>query len=127
MIRGLRTVVYFVEDLKAATSWYENLAGHAPYFKEPFYVGFNVGGFELGLHPVEQPVVRGDSPQAYWAVDDIDAAWPALLAQGATIHRAIEDVGGGIRLGTVRDPWGNVVGVIQNASFRFDEKPASTA
>jgi hypothetical protein len=25
--------------------------GIAPYFSEPFHLGFNVGGFELGFHP----------------------------------------------------------------------------
>ena len=25
--------------------------GFPPYFDQPFYVGFNVGGYELGLSP----------------------------------------------------------------------------
>ncbi len=131
MIRGLRTAVYYVEDLKAATLWYQQLVGHEPYFNTAYYVGFNVGGFELGLHPIERPIVRGDSPGIYWAVDDVNAAWAALLARGATIDRAVEDVGGGIRLATLKDPWGNLLGIIENPSFRFNEaaveptKPAS--
>ncbi|MDP3909203.1 MAG: hypothetical protein Q8Q14_02335 [Gemmatimonadales bacterium] len=30
-----------------------------PYFDEPFYVGFNVGGYELGLNPDIQGVPPG--------------------------------------------------------------------
>jgi catechol 2,3-dioxygenase-like lactoylglutathione lyase family enzyme len=51
MLQGLRTVIYHVSDLAGATTFYTNVVGHAPYFNEPFYVGFNVGGYELGLIP----------------------------------------------------------------------------
>ena len=53
MFLGLRTVVYEVDDLDKAKQWYSQVLGHGPYFDEPFYVGFNVAGFELGLHPGE--------------------------------------------------------------------------
>ena len=52
MFLGLRTVVYYVDDIKKARDWYSSVVGE-PYFDEPFYVGFNVRGFELGLHPDE--------------------------------------------------------------------------
>ena len=51
MILGLRTVIYHVPDLPGAKSWYARAFGIAPYFDKPYYVGFNVGGFELGLDP----------------------------------------------------------------------------
>ena len=51
MIQGLRTVIYPVTNLAEATAWYEQVLGKAPYFNEVFYVGFEVGGFELGLIP----------------------------------------------------------------------------
>jgi len=49
MLLGLRTVIYPVADLARGKAWYEQVVGAKPYFDEPFYVGFNVGGFELGL------------------------------------------------------------------------------
>lgn len=55
MLRGLRTVIYKVPDLARAKTWYGSTFGIAPYFDEPFYVGFNVGGFELGLDLIENP------------------------------------------------------------------------
>ena len=51
MFQGLRTVIYAVTDADKAKDWYSKVLSQAPYFSEPFYVGFNVGGFELGLDP----------------------------------------------------------------------------
>jgi len=48
MFLGLRTVVYHTDDLNGAKAWYSSVLGISPYFDQPFYVGFNVGGFELG-------------------------------------------------------------------------------
>ena len=48
MIQGLRTVIYPVDDITKGKEWYAQVTGRAPYFDEPFYVGFSVGGFELG-------------------------------------------------------------------------------
>lgn len=52
-ILGLRTVVYKVKELNKAKDWYSKAFAQEPYFDEPFYVGFNIGGYELGLQPIE--------------------------------------------------------------------------
>lgn len=119
MIRGLRTVAYHVEDLQAAKEWYSRVLEQDPYFDEPFYVGFEVGGFELGLVPDSTDRGHGDV-YAYWGVDDIEAALDRLLELGATEHEAIEDVGGGIRTAAVEDPFGNILGIIENPQFDPD-------
>jgi catechol 2,3-dioxygenase-like lactoylglutathione lyase family enzyme len=49
---GLRTVIYHAPDLEKAREWYSSVLGFGPYFDQPFYVGFNVGGYELGLDPM---------------------------------------------------------------------------
>lgn len=48
MILGLRTAIYPTPDLAAGKKWYSEVLGLEPYFDQPFYVGFSVGGFELG-------------------------------------------------------------------------------
>ena len=53
MILGLRTALYSVPDLAKARDWYAKAFGVQPYFDEPFYVGFSIGGYELGLDPDE--------------------------------------------------------------------------
>ncbi len=111
---GLRTAIYRTDALDALKRWYIGVLGKEPYFDEPFYVGFDVGGYELGLVPAE----AGGAVDAYWGVDDADAAFEALVEAGAEPLEAVHDVGGGIRLGTVRDPAGNTLGVIFNPHFR---------
>lgn len=118
---GLRTAKYSAADLAAAKEWYRQVLGFGPYFDEPFYVGFNVGGYELGIVPDEAAAL--DRPEsgglAYWGVADADAAHARLLGLGATDHEAVADVGGGIRVAAVRDPFGNILGIIENPTFRL--------
>src|ERR1700737_3961861 len=61
LILGLRTAQYHVKasELVRARQWYAKALGIEPYFDEPYYVGFNVAGFELGLVPDDRvPVSR---------------------------------------------------------------------
>lgn len=115
---GLRTAIYRVNDLSKAIEWYSKILGIQPYFNEPFYVGFNVGGYELGLQPEEgSGMTRGENVETYWGVDDAQAVFDHLLASGATAHMQPADVGDGIVVATVKDPWGNVFGIIKNPHF----------
>lgn len=69
---GLRTTIYKVSDLEAAKAWYTQAFGVKPYFDEPFYIGFNIGGYELGLLPEEKPMAdRTDNVLSYWGVENI--------------------------------------------------------
>ena len=49
MLLGLRSAFCYVDDIDAAKLWYTKVLGFPPYFDQPFYVGFNVGGYELGF------------------------------------------------------------------------------
>lgn len=119
MIQGLRTSLYPSPDLAAGKAWYTEVVGHGPYFDEPFYVGFAVGGFELGLVPDAEPGAPGCV--AYWGVPDAATAYARLLSLGATPHEPVKDVGGGIKVATVLDPFGNVFGVIENPHFTRED------
>ena len=112
---GLRTVVYHVNDLAKAKAWYQDVLGVAPYFDQPFYVGWNVGGFELGIHPEGTPGPGGVC--AYWGTADIAAELKRLLGLGAKVVSEVQDVGGGIAVATVADPFGNHFGLIENPHF----------
>jgi predicted enzyme related to lactoylglutathione lyase len=115
MLLGLRTIIYPVGDLEHAKAWYTALVGHGPYFDQPFYVGFAVGGFELGLDPHGTAAAGG--PVTYWGVEDIAVEHRRLLGLGAREQTPIEDVGEGIRTAVVSDPFGNAIGLIQNPHF----------
>ncbi len=119
MIQGLRTVIYPVTDLARGKEWYSQVLGHGPYFDEPFYVGFAAGGFELGLIPDGTP--GPDGAVAYWGTPDAAAEVRRLEQLGAAVHEPVKDVGGGIKVATVRDPFGNLFGVIENPHFNLQD------
>jgi predicted enzyme related to lactoylglutathione lyase len=119
MFQGLRTAAYQAKDLEKAKAWYSSVLGLQPYFDQPFYVGFNVGGYELGITPGEKAGSnRVPAGIAYWGVADAQAAYKRLVEMGATGLEPIQDVGEGILIGAVHDPFGNVLGVIQNPNFK---------
>lgn len=115
---GLATSIYKVSDLEKAKEWYTKAFGAEPYFDEPFYVGFNINGFELGLQTEgEQSSTKGNASICYWTVKDVNATVAEFIGLGATEHEASDDVGGGVVVASVRDPWGNIIGIIHNPEF----------
>jgi predicted enzyme related to lactoylglutathione lyase len=121
-ILGLRTVAYKVEDLAKAKDWYAKVFAQEPYFDEPFYVGFNIGGYELGLQPIEDnDNIIGNSVVTYWGVENIEKALENMLSMGATKCDEPMDVGGGVVVASVKDPWGNIIGLIYNPHFKIDD------
>ncbi|UFH52487.1 VOC family protein [Spirosoma sp. KNUC1025] len=108
---GLRTVIYAAPSLEKTKEWYTKALGIEPYFDEPFYVGFNVGGYELGLDPNAQPAEGSTLKQ-------IEPEVQRLLDLGATVKDAVEEVGDEIKVAAIRDPFGNVVGLIENPHFK---------
>ncbi len=123
MFLGLRTVKYDVADIAKAKEWYTKVFGVEPYFDQPdFYVGYNIGGYELGLTPEPKAGAKREAAGvAYWGVEDAHAAYKRLIELGATPVSDVQDVGGGILVGEVRDPFGNVIGVIYNPHFKPGE------
>jgi predicted enzyme related to lactoylglutathione lyase len=106
---GLRTVIYPTEDLAASKAWWADQLGFGPYFDEPYYVGFDVEGCELGLLP-DANVAEG--VHAYWRVDDVQVALDEAVDGGAEVHTDVADVGGGITTALVRLPDASLVGFI---------------
>jgi predicted enzyme related to lactoylglutathione lyase len=113
----LRTCIYRVNDITKATAWYSKVLGIDPYFNEPFYVGFNVAGYELGLQPDDSNEPKTVTVMTYWGVDDVTKSFNDLITLGATPFEEPEEVGGGIVVGAVKDPWGNIFGIIYNPTF----------
>jgi len=119
---GLRTLIYHAPDLDKAKAWYSAVLGIQPYFDQPYYVGFNVGGYELALDPDATGTPGGNSGAvAYWGVVDAQAAFDRLISLGAVERSAVQDVGEGIRVATVFDPFGNIFGIIQNPHFSLPQ------
>ena len=113
---GLRTVIYPAPDLSASKKFWVKMLGFEPYFDEPFYVGFEVGGYELGLLPDANP---SDGSTAFWGVDDVTTAMSHAIALGATVYAPASEVGEGIKTGTVRLVDGSLLGFIENPHFKL--------
>jgi len=121
-ILGLRTVVYKVNNLDEAKAWYSKAFGVQAYFDEAFYVGFNIGGYELGLLPDDQSKAdKGEGVLAYWGVEDIGFVFNEMVNLGAEIHEKPTNVGGELMVASLKDPWGNIIGLIYNPSFKLSD------
>ena len=118
MVKGLATVIYHVGDLKQATAWYSAVFQQQPYFDQPFYVGFNIAGYELGLEPNQAVGQAGrGGVVAYWRVAVIEQAVQHFVSAGSTVLHKIQDVGESIKVAIVSDPFGNAIGLIENPHF----------
>jgi predicted enzyme related to lactoylglutathione lyase len=115
MLLGLRTALYGAPDLARAKAWYARVLDKEPYFDQPYYVGFEVGGFELGLLPDLQPAASGARP--LWGVADLGATIARLIELGAEPLDPALDVGDGIKVAAVVDPFGNRLGLIEHPHF----------
>jgi len=117
---GVQTIIYIVNDISKAKDWYSKLFGINPYFDEPFYVGFSVMGYELGLQPEENSSgKKAESVVAYWGVENIQQEYERAIGLGAQEYEKPHDVGGDIQVASFKDPWGNMVGLIYNPHFKI--------
>ena len=112
MTEGVKTILYPVGDLATAKHLFGALLGAQPYMDEPYYVGFSAAGQDIGLDPHGHR--KGmTTPVAYCHVEDIHRSLTELLDAGAQAHQDVKDVGGGKLVASVKDPDGNVIGLIQ--------------
>ena len=115
---GLRSLIYPAKNLETSKTWWTNVLGTEPYFDSDGYVGFNVGGYEIGLNSWSSEL---HGPITYIGVVDIEAAITELLSNGATQLSGPTDVGEGILLADFQSPQGEVFGVIQNPHFKLSQ------
>ena len=112
-VQGVQTVLHPVSDIAAAKAVYAALLGVPPTSDEPYYVGFEAAGQQIGLVPggAQQGMT---SPVAYWHVADIEAKLAEVTAAGATVKDPVRDVGGGRLVATFTDTDGNELGLLQD-------------
>ena len=106
MSTAIRSVVIPVTDVAAAKAVYTALLGQ-PHTDAPYYVGYNIDGFEVALTPSQDT----DSPVVYTDVDDLDGTRDTLVAAGATERIAPRQVAPGARICVLTDPDGNLLGL----------------
>lgn len=111
----LHSIVHNVSDLASAKAIQAALLGVAPHTDQPYYVGFNVGGVEVGLAPL-QPGQPWAPPVANWATDDLDGAVARLQDAGATLVGEPRQVAPGVRVALLNDKDGNPLGLIESTA-----------
>ena len=109
----IATLVQNVSDLDAATTLWRTMLDTEPHTTTAYYVGFNVGGLEIGLAPAG-PDGPG-APVPFTGVADLDAAVAAMTGVGATLTQQPTEVGGGTTIATVTDRDGPVLALIHRA------------
>ncbi|MBD9728885.1 glyoxalase [Streptomyces caniscabiei] len=115
MTDGLKTVIYPVEDLARAKALFGTLLEVEPYADTPYYVGFKDAGQDVGLDPNGH--AKGmTGPVPYWHVSDIRSTLAALLVAGAQTLEDVHEVGGGRLIASVKDPDGNLIGLLQDTA-----------
>lgn len=110
MADNFKAIIYPVKDLDRAKALFTTLLGAPPEQDAPYYVGWSIDGQNIGLNPhgFDQGMT---GPVPYVDVADIQARLDALVAGGASIVQEPTDVGGGLRIATVKDADGNVIGL----------------
>jgi predicted enzyme related to lactoylglutathione lyase len=111
MNQGVTTVIYPVKDIAQAKKLFTALLGKEPYADQPYYVGYKIGGQDIGLDPNGHK--HGTTP--YYQVDDIRETLQSLLDAGAQTVQDVQDVGGGKLIAVVKDADGNIIGLSQNS------------
>ncbi len=103
---SINALVIPVSDLAAAKAVYTPLLGD-PHTDESYYVGYNVGGFEVSLSPGD----GSGGAVAFVDVEDLEATRDALVAAGATERDAIRKVSPESRVCVLVDADGNTIGL----------------
>ena len=110
----LHGVTFFVPDIKAAADWYAEVLGSIPTFVSPHYIEFQLSTSMLGFHPEDDKNKAGGGSQvAYWKVENLDVAVRRLDSLGAAIYRGPITDHDGSMIAQMRDPFGNILGLIQ--------------
>ncbi len=114
MNHGMKTIIYPVKDIGQAKKLFGVLLGSEPAVDGAYYVGFKVGGQDVGLLP--NGAAQGMSaPLGYFHVDDIKKTVEELVKAGAQISQPVKDVGAGRLVASLKDADGNAIGLIQSA------------
>jgi predicted enzyme related to lactoylglutathione lyase len=124
-LRGIATISFFAADHAAAKQWYTDFLGMAPYFDRPGYFEFRLGDHQQELGVIDSQYMPsydtlGHDPSGavvYWHVDDMQGTIDRLVALGATPLNAPQDRGEGFITASVRDPFGNVLGLMHNPHY----------
>ena len=119
MFLGLRTAAYYVSDIAKARDWYASVLGFGPYSTSPFMLVSMWLDMNSACNPAMPKPAR---PKVLW----LTGVWTMRRRRSSICWKKarrrnedVQDVGGDIKVATVKDPFGNIFGVIQNPNFKL--------
>lgn len=127
-LRGMATVSFWADDVKAARKWYNELLGIKPYFERPdsenpSYLEYRFGDFQAELGIIDRkfapPAAQRGTGGAvlYWHVDDVKETLKRLTSLGCKEFEPLTPREAGFITASVVDPFGNILGVMYNPHY----------
>ena len=114
MARGLNALLFPTSDPARMKRLLSVVLGGEPAFDDAYYVGWQMGGLNIGLDPNGRTRgMAGATP--FFDVEDIRATVDALKALGATLEEDVRPVGGGMLVAILSDQEGNMIGLSQSS------------
>ena len=110
MNSGIKIILYPVADMLQAKEMFRKFLEVDPDVDQPYYVGFHVGGQDIGLVPANPE----GGAAAYYNVDNIKDSLQILLDGGAEIIQDVKNVGGNRLIASVKYQQGNIIGLVEN-------------
>ncbi len=131
MLKSLKRITYFIEDIEKAKEWYNELLGKKPIFDTPFAKIYNIGDCSLSLAKLTtQQNALNEKMHVYWEVDDIDSTFEKMINLGASVITPIKQVLN-IRIAQLMVPFGNIIGLtgelLNKESRTVVKQPSETA
>jgi uncharacterized protein len=124
MFKHVSEVMYFVSDRRAAAIWYSNLFGiEITWLENPEHFFIRVGNQDVWFHQSDSKVPSGAAGHvAYWQVSDFDEVLEQAIQLGAKLYRGPLDRQDGTYMCQVKDPDGNLIGLIGPRYSMEEEK-----
>ncbi|MGD8780375.1 MAG: SAM-dependent methyltransferase [Ignavibacteria bacterium] len=131
MLKTLKRITYYVDDIEKAKHWYNTVLDIQPTFDTPFAKIYNIGNCSLSLVKSKTPMNEANNKMdVYWEVDDIDSAFEKFVHHGARIQTPIKQVLN-TRIAQVIDPFGNIIGLtgesLNQEDRTVEKQPSETA
>ena len=130
MLKSLKRVAYYVDDIEKAKDWYNSVLNIQPVFDTPFAKIYRIGDCSLSLAKSEAPINKANGIDVYWEVDDIDSAFKKFVLHGAQVKTPIKHILN-IQIAQLIDPFGNIIGLtseqLHEEERTVEKKPSETA
>jgi len=111
---GLRSHIIRTPEIQMVSDWYEKVFEKKPYFKNEWYIGFEVEWCEFWVFNADIETAQNHTVNMYWWVEDIESEYERIISLGAISLCKPVAVWGGIMMADFEDPFGNFFGIIYN-------------